>query len=168
MPPETAHLARKLLAIVGPGEGAPPDAVADAERIGELAARAGWVVLCGGRNAGVMAAAARGAALAGGIAIGLLPSPDHRETAPGLTAALATGLGEARDAALAQSCDAMVVCGMSAGTAAEVALAIRAWKPVVLIRPERATEDFLAGLSGDRLFVTGDADQAVALLMTSS
>jgi uncharacterized protein (TIGR00725 family) len=161
-------LSRKLLAIVGPGEGASADAVADAERIGELAASAGWVVLCGGRNAGVMAAAARGAARAGGIALGLLPSPDDRDTAPGLTAALATGLGEARDAVLAQSCHAMVVCGMSAGTAAEVALAIRAWKPVVLVRPDRAAEEFLGGLAGDRVFVVSDADQAVALLMTSS
>ena len=159
---------RKLLAIVGPGEGASDDAVADAERIGELAARAGWVVLCGGRNTGVMAAAARGVERAGGVSIGLLPSLEDRETAPGLTAALATGLGAARDAVLAQSCHAMVVCGMSAGTAAEVALAIRAWKPVVLVRPERATQEFLGGLSGDRVFVTADADAAISLLTMSS
>jgi hypothetical protein len=62
----------------------------------------------------------------------------------------------------------MVVCGMSAGTAAEVALAIRAWKPVVLVRPERATQEFLGGLSGDRVFVTADADAAISLLTMSS
>ena len=164
----TGTRAGKLLGIAGPGEGASPQAVADAERISELAARAGWVVLCGGRNAGVMAAAARGAAVGGGVSIGLLPSPDERDVAPELTVALATGLGEARNAVLAQSCHALVVCGMSAGTASEIALAIKAWKPVVLVRPDEATEEFARGLAVDRVFVAADPDAAMALLTMSS
>lgn len=164
----TGPRAGKLLGISGPGEGASAQAIADAERISELAARAGWVVLCGGRNAGVMAAAARGAALGGGVSIGLLPSPDERDVAPELTAALATGLGEARNAVLAQSCHALVVCGMSAGTASEVALAIKAWKPVVLVRPDQAIEGFVRGLGIDRVFVAADPDAAMALLTMSS
>ena len=80
----TGPRAGKLLGISGPGEGASAQAIADAERISELAVRAGWVVLCGGRNAGVMAAAARGAALGGGVSIGLLPSPDERDGSPEL------------------------------------------------------------------------------------
>lgn len=163
-----AHPARGLLAIAGPGEGAPEQAVADAERIGELAARAGWVVLCGGRNAGVMAAAARGAARGGGLSIGLLPSEDERDVAPELTVALATGLGEARNAVLARSCHAMVVCGMNAGTASEVALALKAGKPVVLVRPDGTAEEFVRLLSTGGVYVAADAESALALLTTSS
>jgi uncharacterized protein (TIGR00725 family) len=115
-----------------------------------------------------MAAAARGAARGGGLSIGLLPSEDDRDVAPELTVALATGLGEARNAVLARSCHAMVVCGMNAGTASEAALALKAGKPVVLVRPDRAVEEFVRGLSAGEVLVAADAESAVALLMTSS
>jgi uncharacterized protein (TIGR00725 family) len=81
------------VAVVGPGEDAPPRAVADAEAVGGLLAARGGVTLTGGRAAGVMAAAAAGATAAGGMALGLLPGENARDAAPGLTVALATGLG---------------------------------------------------------------------------
>ncbi|HEV8612981.1 MAG TPA: hypothetical protein VGQ73_05690 [Gemmatimonadales bacterium] len=158
----------RILAIVGPGEGASLDDIAAAERLAELAARAGWVVSCGGRNAGVMAGAARGAARSGGLAIGLLPSDDSSEAAPELSLALATGLGEARNAVLAQSCEAMVACGMNAGTAAELALALKAGKPVVLIRPDRAAGEFFQSLAPAQVKLASSADEAFGLLTTSS
>ena len=158
----------RILAIVGPGEGAALDDIAAAERIAELAARAGWAVSCGGRNSGVMAAAARGAARGGGISIGLLGSTDSGDAAPELTVALPTGLHEARNAVLAQSCDAMVACGMNPGTAAEVGLALKAGKPVVLIRPGRVARDFFTSLSADRVGIAVSADQALSQLTTNS
>ena len=159
---------RRLLAVVGPGEGAALDDIAAAERIAELAVRAGWVVCCGGRNAGVMAAAARGAARGGGLAVGLLPFADLEEAAPDLGVALSTGLGEARDAVLAQSCSAMVACGMNAGTAAEVALALKAGKPVVLIRADSVAAAFFQALDPERVGLAESADAALAFLKTSS
>ena len=81
------------VAVVGPGESASRDAIADATEIGTLIAQRGWITLTGGRRAGVMAAAAAGARTAGGIAIGLLPGDDRRDAAPELSAALPTGLG---------------------------------------------------------------------------
>jgi uncharacterized protein (TIGR00725 family) len=45
----------------------------DAERVGVAIARAGAVLLCGGLR-GVMEAASRGAAGAGGVVVGLLPA----------------------------------------------------------------------------------------------
>lgn len=157
----------RILAIVGPGEGATPLDVENAERMAELAARAGWVVLCGGRNAGVMAAAAKGAARGGGISIGLLPTGDRADAAPELTVALPTGLGEARNALLAQSCDAMAVCGMSPGTASEVGLAAKAGKPIVLIQPDQRTRDFLAPWSSG-IRIANRPEEVLALLRTSS
>jgi uncharacterized protein (TIGR00725 family) len=115
-----------------------------------------------------MAAAARGAARGGGLSIGLLPSEDEHNVAPELTVALATGLGEARNAVLARSCHAMVVCGMNAGTASEVALALKAGKPVVLLRPERTTEEFVRLLSAGEVNVAADAEAVLALLTTNS
>jgi len=159
---------RRLLAIVGPGEGAELDDIAAAERIAELAVRAGWVVSCGGRDAGVMAAAARGAARGGGLAIGLLPSADPELGSPDLAVTVATGLGEARNAVLAQSCSAMIVCGMNAGTASEVALALKAEKPVVLIRADSAVATFFRGLAPDLVCLAESADEALAALRTSS
>lgn len=158
----------RILAVVGPGDGASLDEIAAAERISELAARAGWIVSCGGRNAGVMAAAARGAARGGGISLGLLPSADSQEGAAELSVILTTGLGEARNAVLAQSCAAMVACGMNAGTAAEISLALKADKLVVLIRPSPAAAEFFGSLAPDQVKIAASADEAIALLTKNS
>ena len=91
---------RICIAVVGPGENASREAIADAAAIGKLIAQSGWVTITGGRAAGVMDAATRGAADAGGLTIGILPSTDKRDAAGDLSIALATGLGEARNAVL--------------------------------------------------------------------
>lgn len=160
-------MSSKLLALVGPGESASSGEIMAAERIAELAARAGWVVLCGGRDAGVMRAAAQGTARGGGISIGLLPSADRTEAAPELTVALATGLGEARNAVLAQSCDAMVACGTSPGTASEIMLALKARKPVVLVQPDRASREFFQA-HGLAVRLAASPEAVIELLRTSS
>ncbi|HET9796200.1 MAG TPA: hypothetical protein VFS34_17265, partial [Thermoanaerobaculia bacterium] len=59
-PPATARR-RPVLGIMGAGEKASPRDVQLAEELGELAARAGWIVLTGGRDTGIMDAALRGA-----------------------------------------------------------------------------------------------------------
>ena len=70
------------IAIVGPGEAASQEAIVHAEEVARLVARRGWITLCGGRDAGVMAAAACGASDAGGIVIGILPDADRTRAAP--------------------------------------------------------------------------------------
>lgn len=135
---------RICIAIVGPGESASKEAIADAAAVGKLIAQSGWVTMTGGRATGVMAAATRGAAHAGGLTIGMLPSADRRDAAADLSIALATGLGEGRNVVLVTAADAVVACGMSSGTASEVALALRAGKPTILVRPDAATEAFFA------------------------
>lgn len=112
--------------------------------VGRLIAERGWVLLSGGRDAGVMRAATQGAAQAGGLTIGILPGADRRDAAPELTVALSTGLGEARNAVLVTAADAVIACGMSPGTASEVALALRAGKPTVLVRPTPESATFFA------------------------
>jgi len=137
---------RPVLGVIGPGEQAAPRDVADAFEVASLAARAGWVVLTGGRDVGVMDAASRGARSEQGIAIGVLPESDARGASRALDVAIVTGLGEMRNHVIVLSSDAVVVCGMSSGTAAETSLAIRARKPVVLVRPEKDVETFFQRL----------------------
>ena len=139
---------RSCVVVVGPGEGASADAVADAAIVGRLIAERGWVMLSGGRAAGVMAAATRGASEAGGLTVGILPNADKRDAAPELTIALPTGLGEARNAVLVTAADAVIACGMNPGTASEVALALRARKPTVLVRPSAEAKAFFERVAG--------------------
>ncbi|WP_280487195.1 LOG family protein [Nocardia farcinica] len=109
------------VAVCGPRDCSATEA-ADAREIGRLLARAGAVVLCGG-GTGVMAAVADGAAAAGGLVIGVRPDADRTAACPGLSAVLYTDMGEARNAILVRSADAVVVVGGSWGTLSELALA---------------------------------------------
>lgn len=160
-----------LIAVIGPGEGAGQKEMDDAALIGEMVAKAGWAVLTGGRVAGVMGAASNGARNAGGLTVGVLPTPDTLGASPAVDVVLATGLGEARNAVIALSATACVVCGMNAGTASEVALAIRAKKPVVLLRPDEVTSKFFRALDADVVHAAMSAGEAIEMLrglLTSS
>ena len=153
------------VAIVGPGEGATAQDVADAMSVARLVAQRGWITLCGGRNAGVMAAAAMGAKSGGGISVGILPGSDRRDAAETLTVALPTGLGEARNAVLITAADAVIACGISSGTLSEVALTLKAKKTLVLVRPSEETTTLLAPLTtGASVYVAETAEDAVARL----
>jgi len=120
------------VAVVGPGDGATPAECAVAERAGWLLAGRGAVLICGGLG-GVMAAAAKGARAGGGTAVGLLPGRDRATANAFLSVALATGLGELRNGLVAGVSDAVIAVGGSWGTHSEIALAMRAEKPVAVI-----------------------------------
>lgn len=80
-----------------------------------------------------MAAAARGATAAGGVCIGLLPGDDPAAAAPEMTFALATGMGEMRNALIARCCTAMIAIGGGYGTLSEIALALRLARPIAAL-----------------------------------
>lgn len=103
-----------------------------AEEVGSVVAHAGAMLICGGRG-GVMEAAARGAQKAGGDAIGILPGDDPREGNPYLSFAIATGLGDARNAVIARTCDVLVAIAGGYGTLSEIGLALKMGKPVIAV-----------------------------------
>ena len=101
-----------------------------AERVGRAIAEAGAVLLCGGLG-GVMEAAARGAAQAGGLVVGLLPGFEARDANRWVSLPIVTGMDQARNVILVRSCDAVVAVGGRYGTLSEIALALKLGRPVV-------------------------------------
>lgn len=61
----------------------------------------------------------------GGLVVGVLSGSERAEAHPDLTVAIATGLGQARNAVLVGSADAVIVIGGSWGTLSEIAHAMR-------------------------------------------
>ena len=118
-----------MVAVIG-GYEAPPEVMAVAEEVGRRLAEGGAVVVTGGR-AGVAEAASRGAELAGGMVVGLLPGRDRTEANPWVGVAVPTGMGETRNALVVMGADAVVALAGSYGTLSEIAFALLAGTPVV-------------------------------------
>src|SRR5438876_6873911 len=78
-----------------------------------------------------MSAAARGAKQAGGLTVGILPGNDPREANPDIDVALATGMGEMRNALIVRAASAVIAIGGGWGTLSEIAMARRIETPVV-------------------------------------
>ena len=78
-----------------------------------------------------MEAACRGAASVGGTSVGILPGLRRGEANPHVSVAIATGLGEARNALVVRAADALIAIGGEWGTLSEIALAKKAGKRVV-------------------------------------
>jgi uncharacterized protein (TIGR00725 family) len=72
-----------------------------------------------------MAAAAAGAHAENGLVIGIRPNDSVEGANPDLSAVIVTNMGEARNAVIVWSADAVIAIGGSWGTLSEVALAKR-------------------------------------------
>src|SRR5438552_14209783 len=105
-----------------------------AEEVGRRLAERGCTVVTGGRGE-VMAAAARGAKSAGGTTIGILPGESPADANEWIDHVVVTGIGHARNLAVAASGDAVIAVGGSWGTLAEIGFASRLGRPVVVIEP---------------------------------
>lgn len=119
------------ISVIGTGE-ADAEQYESAREVGRLVAERGGVVVCGGRG-GVMEAAARSASEACGACIGILPDEDRSQANPYLTYSLVSGIGQARNLAVACSGEAVVAVGGGYGTLSEIGLARRFGRPVVTL-----------------------------------
>ena len=114
--------------VIGPNE--PSDEmIATARQLGAELARLNLTILCGGRG-GVMEAASRGARGEGGQVMGFLRGADWRDANDFITIPLATGIGHARNALIAQSSIALVAVGGQYGTYSEAAFGLNFGKQV--------------------------------------
>ncbi len=78
-----------------------------------------------------MEAACRGAKSAGGTTVGILPGPDRHGANEFVDLAVATGLGEARNAVIVRTADVVIAVGGAYGTLSEIALALAAGRRVI-------------------------------------
>jgi uncharacterized protein (TIGR00725 family) len=155
---------KPVVGIMGAGETASERDIALAERLGELVAREGWILLTGGRPAGVMAAANRGAKrVAGSLTLGILPA-EAGEVSPDVDVAVFTGMGNARNAINVLSSSVVLACGVGGpGTASEVALALKCGRPVVLVGADPRAREFFSMLAG-RVRFAETAEDAIAVV----
>jgi uncharacterized protein (TIGR00725 family) len=112
------------------GSGAEHEAAA--AEVGRLLAERGCTVVTGGLGE-VMAAAHRGAKEAGGTTIAILPGETHADANPWADHVVVTGIGHARNLAVAASGHGVVAIGGSYGTLAEIGFAMRLGRPVVVL-----------------------------------
>lgn len=156
-------MARKIvIAVVGSGRENQP-AVDKAWEAGRLVAENGWVLVTGGRNAGVMRAANEGARSAkDSLTIGILPDRDS-EASPAVEVAIFTDTGEARNNIIVLSADVVIACGVDdAGTASEVSLALKNGKPVILLGAVDKAREFFLSIGDGLVDFAETPDEAVA------
>jgi uncharacterized protein (TIGR00725 family) len=122
---------RLIIAVIGSSTCSPNEADW-AESVGQLLARAGATLICVGRG-GVMEAASRGASAAGGLVVGVLPGASADEANPFVHVPIVSGMGEARNAIIVRSAQAVIAIGGEYGTLSEIAFALCFGVPVVCL-----------------------------------
>jgi len=143
----------RYVAVCGASDPAPGQLVL-AREVGRRLAEADAIVLCGGLG-GVMEAVSEGATEVGGTVVGILPGSDRSGAGRHLTLAIATGLGEARNAVLTAAADSVIAIGGGWGTLSEIGLARKKGRPVVGLDTWE-----LKGLQ-----VAGSAEEAVRIAL---
>jgi uncharacterized protein (TIGR00725 family) len=124
---------RTIVGVMGSGEDGDTALLALAHDLGGAIAREGWVLLNGGRACGVMDASARGASEAGGLVVGVLPDDDTHQASTHLDIPIRTGMGDARNAVNVLSSDVVIALRGDVGTLSEIALALKAKRPVIAL-----------------------------------
>lgn len=156
---------KTIIGVMG-GASVSEQTTSDAEELGRLIAERGWTLLTGGRDAGVMAAASRGAHQAGGLVIGILPGDDRSGVAPGVDIAIPTGMGDARNTINVLASDVVVALPGGAGTVSEIALALKSGRVVVLLGIEVGGA-FPEHVRNGRVLTASDPAHAVALVASA-
>jgi uncharacterized protein (TIGR00725 family) len=151
-----------LIAVIGAADCSAKEAEM-AATVGRVLAEGGATLVCGGRG-GVMEAACRGARDAGGLTVGILPGEDPDEANPYVDVAIATGLGEARNAIVARTARAVIAIGGRYGTLSEMAFALKAGLPVLGLRTWRLAAPDLEGLTS--VLYVDDAVEAAQRALT--
>jgi len=120
---------QKFVAVIGGNQCSKKEARL-AEEVGQELARRGATLVCGGLG-GIMKAACKGASAEGGTTIGILPGESRQTANPYVQIPIVTGLGEARNAIVVKSAQAVIAVGGSYGTLSEISYALKNSIPVI-------------------------------------
>ncbi len=124
----------RQVSVIGVGDCPQDSEIAQlAEEVGRRLGEAGVTVVCGGLG-GVMEAASRGAAQAGGTVIGIVPGAAVEEANPHCTHVVASAIGYARNLAVVASGDAVIAVGGEWGTLSEIGHARTFGRTVIALR----------------------------------
>ncbi|ALA61195.1 hypothetical protein [Nitrospira moscoviensis] len=156
---------RFIVGVMGPAKAKKKD-LDNARLLGEFIARRGWVVLTGGRDVGVMDAACEGAKRVGGsLTVGILPTAKDKVSRH-VDVPIITEMGSGRNNVNVLSSDVVVACGLSgSGTVSEVALAVKAGKPVILVDASPAEAAFFRKLGKKLVSAAASPEEAIELIM---
>ena len=136
-----------------------------AYQLGSLIAARGWILLNGGRDAGVMAASAKGARENGGVTVGILPDETTLGVSPFIQIPILTGMGNARNCINVLSSHVVVACAGGTGTISEIALALKSGRPVILLN-FKVQEMFQRYLNAGELFTVQTPKEVIAQIET--
>jgi uncharacterized protein (TIGR00725 family) len=160
-----SHMRRPVVGVMGAGEPS-PECQAAARELGRLIAQQGWILLTGGRPAGVMAAASAGAKeVPGSLTLGILPGASGG-TDPHVDVAVYTGMGDGRNVINVLTSDVVVACGAEGpGTVSEIGLALKSKKTVILLGASAPARAFFTALRTEgRLLEASSANEAIRLI----
>ena len=146
---------------MGPGENATPEENEIAYDLGKAIANEGWITLTGGRSFGVMDASLKGASEVGGLTIGILPGDNDKNSSEHAQIKIITSMGSGRNYISVLSSHLVVVLGMAAGTASEVALALKSRKKVILLNQDEITIRFFKNLGSYNVLVSKTVDETI-------
>ena len=167
-------MARTVVVVVGPGAGASDNDIQSAFRLGRQIAREGWVLVTGGRAAGVMDSVNKGAIAArqagegdsaNCVTIGILPTEDTPGLSDAVDVPIVTGMGSGRNNINALTGDVMIACGMGLGTASEVALALKVGKKVILLGGSPEGREFFIGMGAQPVSEAEEAIEAAKMYL---
>jgi uncharacterized protein (TIGR00725 family) len=153
---------RTIIGVMG-GAIADETVCSIASLVGRRIAENDWVLLTGGRNSGVMTCASRGAAEAGGLVMGVLPTDSADMASPYLDIAVVTGMGDARNVINVLTSHVVLALPGGAGTISEVALALKNERPVVTVGFPLA-QQFPTYRDRGLLIDVENVDDAIALI----
>jgi hypothetical protein len=156
---------RVVIGVMGAGDNARDEDVEAAFALGAAIAQEGWVLLSGGRNSGVMDAVNRGAKQTGGLTIGVMPGSDKSSMSDAVDVGIVTGMGSARNNINVLSSDVVIACGAGgAGTASEIALALKSRRPVILLNDRAESLSFFETIGGDLVHASNSVASTVSLI----
>lgn len=154
---------KTIIGVMGPGASTTEELKKTAFELGRLIAKKGWVLLNGGRDVGVMDAVSRGAQSENGLTIGILPVDHNDYTSDGVDVAILTDVGQARNNINVLSAHVVIACGLGAGTASEIALALKAKKHVILLGNTEQTVLFYKSIYSERINAAKSPVDAIEL-----
>ena len=157
-------MTKSIVGVMGPGENASPDENEMAFELGKAIAEQGWIVLTGGRSFGIMEAAMKGAHEANGLTIGILPNETALNSSTHADIKILTGMGSARNIINILSSHVIVVIGMAAGTASEVAIAIKANKKIILLHQDEITIRFFKNIGTYKIMVANTVEETMKFI----